>query len=226
MYQEETSRNASRQYQRGASLFMPWQIGVALLLLIAGVTGLINWNAHVTANQKENALNREYKTCWVMLGQYYTDAENALGIAQSNTNALDKIVKDVALGNNARYTNLPLNNPNNQVYLDIQRAYPDLHSVSDVYKEAGAVMFGDFQNYSAETQKLQSMIEDFENYRTGFDAVFLSGYPDYLLAADNGSEIVHGQQAEDQMSKIITNARVAASYQSGHTQSIPFPSNP
>jgi hypothetical protein len=178
----------------------------------------------VTANQKENALNREYKTCWLMLGQYYTDAENALGIAKSNTDALDKIVKDVALGNNAAYTSMPLNTPGNPVYVAIERAYPDLHSVSDVYKEAGAVMFGDFQNYSAETQKLLTMIEDFDNYRTGFNAIWLSGYPDHLLSADAGNgTILHGQAAEDQMGKIITNTKVAASYSSGHTQSIQFP---
>jgi hypothetical protein len=203
-----------------------WHILTAalLLLVIVGIfSAVVRFSTELTANSDETALNREYATCWLKLGNYYTDAENALHLASANTKALTTIISAVALGNNAKYTALPINNPSNQIYVDIQRAYPDLHTAADAYNLAGAVMLGDFQNYSAETQVLLAKIENFDNLRYGATGMFISDYPNHILRADTGHGIAYGLDAETQMSTIITNAKVAQSYSAGHTQSIQFP---
>lgn len=182
-----------------------------------------------TGTSLETQMNEDYQQCLVMLTRYYTNGTNALGLASANTQAIDKILTDAASG---KYGNKQsLNDPKNGVYTVIvqyYQGYPKTDNVSDAYKNAKDILVGDFDDYSAQEGKLFDDIERYDNWSANFfegPFIGLFRFPDTTLKAqvDPTQSPLHGQQAYDQMNRVVTDPKVTSSYKTGTLQPMTIP---
>jgi hypothetical protein len=155
------------------------------------------------------------------------NGQNALHIASDNTNAIDKIMRDVASG---RYGNSSdLHAAYNPVYMAIHQAYPNTISTTDAYNEARAVLIGSYNNYVEENNKLFSILDAYDSWRTDnfFQAKMIvwAGFPSYRLVVRDAidGKTYKGAAAEDQMWMIVTDTQTAESYHTKMLQPIQFP---
>jgi len=194
-------------------------LAVAILLLVAHQAIM------ASISSDEIDMNTQFAACQRALGKYYQDSEAALGIAKENSKDLITIINAVATRQPAMVGgtgNVPgLNSINNQVYVQLANAYPNVGNVSYFYKQAEAIMIGYYDNYSATGQDMSIMIGRFNKDRKGFWGFLYGGFPDDTLTAQVGTEQpVYGKAAFALMSEVITNQAVTTSYDKGYTMPV------
>lgn len=171
-------------------------------------------------NQKETNLSNEGRKAQQALSQYYVDGANAIHLANSNTEALDKIMRDVVVGRYGGPSQLA--QPNNGVYVALQQAYPNLGTVTQLYQEAENVLIGKFDNWGEENTLLWQARGDFLvwlNDPVGGVFARAEGYPNSLLEFAGKS----GQAALDEMGTVVLDPQTRSSYQNGTLEPQAFP---
>lgn len=219
MYREKMTSRAP-----GASTSLYIKIVLAVVLFVAAFTGVMKFFIlEPQMNHAETQMNTQFAACQRALGDYYTNAEAALGIAKANSDQLIKIVQAVAT-RNPQYVGagVPgLNTPQSPVYIQLAQAYPNLGNSSDLYKNAEAIMIGDYKNYSNLGNEMSGLIAAFDTQRTGAFGFLVSDFPNHTLRAQVGTETpLYGQAAYDKMSEVITDQNVTTSYDRGYTKPV------
>lgn len=200
----------------------PWYVkylgllvaGVAVLVvLISGIAWRIS--AHNDGNRLQNQLNAQYNVNIAKLGDCIIKIRESSGIAKGETAAFDKIIEDAVKG---RYEVGSTAQPTGgALFSAIKEAYPDLTNLGSTFNKVLEVTVGCRSDYQSYQEKLQSQIKTFNDWRNGSLSgnLWAGGYPTSELHAVKGDQTLKGQEALDQMERVVTVSDAQKGYDSG-----------
>ncbi len=209
---------------------LPVTIGCGVILGILTLCACISGSTYYNINKEgvtlETQMTADYKNCQAALTKYYTETQNTLNIAGANSKAIKDIVLAMETGHYGNKSQIQ--QQNNQLYIDIRTAYPNLGSVSEIYSRAVNVMTGTFDDYTNIGGKLRDEVARYDRWRKAniFTKPFISvmGFPSDSLETDNGGRDQHfSQDAYHDMLRVIMDANSIKSYQNGELQALPTP---
>jgi hypothetical protein len=193
-------------------------IGIAALAVLLVFVGFASINGkQKDMVGKEAALSAQYLDTQNVLNNYVAKIREALGVADRNTDALDKVLTDAVRG---RYTGDTSAQPGGgQLFSAITEAYPDLTGVSINYANVQSAVFAGRDAFQNEQSKMLDMVRDYNTWRnSGFihsAIVGMIGAPSDDLTANNGTDTAHGQTALDRMNDIIRTTEGQNAYETG-----------
>jgi hypothetical protein len=175
---------------------------------------------------KEQALSAQYADNQNELSSYISTIKETLGLADRNTDALDRVLADAVKG---RYEGDTSAQPGGgQLFSAITEAYPDLAGVTDAYAKVQDAVSAGRLAYKNQQTKLLDMLRDYETWKnSGFLHSMITGMvgaPSDNLRASVGDDTARGQQALDRMYKIVLTAEGNKAYESGEME--PMDLNP
>jgi hypothetical protein len=190
-------------------------VALVVLLLLIGYASVNGKQKDMVA--KEAALSAQYLDTQNVLNNYVAKIRESLGVADRNTAALDQVLADAVRG---RYDGDTSAQPGGgQLFSAITEAYPDLSGVSINYANVQSAVFAGRDAFQNEQSKMLDMVRDYNTWRnSGFlhsAIVGLIGAPSDNLAANNGTDTVHGQAALDRMNDIIRTTEGKTAYDTG-----------
>lgn len=195
---------------------------VAAVLVITFFTSLNSAQKGMTA--RENALNTQYLDNQNELSSYVVSIKEALGVADRNTDKLDKVLQDAVKG---RYENKGAPN-SDAMFSAMVEAYPDLSSVSIPYQKVQDAVLAGRTAYKNKQSKLLDMLREYDTWRQSgiihSRIVSLVGAPSNNLQARVGANSWRGQDALDKMYQIVLTQDAQDAYESGKLE--PMDMNP
>ena len=229
-YQEFTPQQEKAQYAATKKkrawysrpgLIIPLVV-VALILFLMGKSA---WDLNSAATKYETeTLNPEARKAEGLLSEYYTNGHNALSIAASDTEAINKInqiMNKVIVGGYGGPATL--NNKTNPVYQQIVLAYPQVGGIDAAYKEAESVLVGSFDNWVDENTTLFDEVGHYQDLLYGNPWTHMvsgwEGLPSQLLSF-NGET---GQAALVAMDRVIVDPATENAYKNGTLAPQTFP---
>ena len=185
---------------------------VALLALMTFVT--FN-NAQKGIVSRETALNAQYLDNQNELSSYVVSIKEAIGVADRNTEKLDKVLQDAVKG---RYENKGVPD-NGAMFSAMQEAYPDLNSMSVPYQKVQDAVLAGRIAYKNKQSKLLDMLREYDTWRKSglvhSRVVNMAGAPSDGLTARVGANSWRGQDALDKMYQIVLTQDAQEAYNSG-----------
>lgn len=203
------------------------RIGVAVLAVLLLFVGFLSLNGkQKDMVKKETDLSQAYLDAQNVLSSYISEVRESLGVADRSTDALDKVLSDAVRG---RYTEGSTAQPGGgELFSAIVEAYPDLSQVGINYQEVQRIVSAGRTRFSNEQSHLLSMVGEYNTWRnSGFIhsmLVGMIGAPSDNLRADNGTDVVYGEDALDRINDIVRTPEGNDAYRTG--QMAPLDLNP
>lgn len=212
---------------------------VAVVVAVVVAFGAIWFFATYNSVQKnmvkrEQALSSQYKDNQNELSAYVSTIKEALGVADRNTEALDKVLASAVQG---RYEVGSTAKPGGgELFSAITEAYPDLSGVSLPYQKVQDAVISGRAAYKNKQTKLLDMVREYETWKNSgiihSKITSMVGAPSDNLVAGIGDDIKTGQDALNRMKTIVVTRESSEAYRSGEmdpldlgpTSSAPAPS--
>ncbi|MCE9540932.1 hypothetical protein K8R03_00010 [Candidatus Kaiserbacteria bacterium] len=191
-------------------------LAVAAVLVIGGFStyAYVN-NLRTTAVQYENRLSTQYLDNQNELSSYISGFYEKLGVANLKSEKLNKILTDAVKG---RYDKEGFGKGGG-MFNAIAEAYPDLATLNIYDKIVDHVSSGR-EAYRGVQKKLLDILRSFDTWRQdgAVRSVVVSsllGIPSQRLVARVGDKSTRGQEALDQMYRIVLADDAINAYQTG-----------
>lgn len=163
-------------------------LGALAVVLIIAVSVAFTQNGVINSgNQKEADLNAQYNSNMAYLSNCLDKSKQAVGAANAQNVALGDIITKAVTG---RYVigssaTAAVQPGTKSLFSAVQEAYPDTSQIGQIYQQVLTVVIGCRDDYTNYQVKLQSMIADFQKWRTGSFTVrqFGGGFPNNNLVA-------------------------------------------
>jgi hypothetical protein len=165
----------------------------------------------------ESAASHAYATGATYLATCETSAQAAVGLAQQNAAAFDKVISDAIAGKNAA-GQFNLKTPTGQAgfFPLLVQAYPPMAGQTSLFTKAVDVIVGcqtDFRNYQG---YIQDRMRDFDSWRGGFwIGLFGQSAPDSFMQVNLPGLHMTGQAAYVQISTPLVTSDTAKAYKNG-----------
>lgn len=165
---------------------------------------------------RETALTSQYLDNQNELSKYISGFYEQLGVADRKSEQLNTILVEAIKG---RYEGNTSAQPGQgQLFSAIAEAYPELTQL-DVYDKVVDYIASNRESYATKQTKLLDMLSRYDNWRnTGLlhePMVSMMGFPSDTLRAQIGNDITRGEDALDQMYRIVTTEQGSEAYRSG-----------
>lgn len=194
--------------------------GAIVLLLVVGGVFISYNNTRNTMIKKEQALSAQYQANQVELSSYVSSIKESLGVANTNSQALNEVLSDAVKG---RYEGETSANPaGGAMFSAITEAYPELDSTSIPYQKVQDAVLAGRTAYKNKQTKLLDMLRDYESWKNSglinSQMAKLAGAPSDNLRAQIGDDIERGQEALDRMYNVVLTKDAKDAYQSGEME--------
>lgn len=190
---------------------------VGILAIAALLVGFATWNS--TRNEgvsKQNALIAQYKDNQNELSSYVLKFNDSLGIADRQSEELNKILNDAVQG---RYDGKMNPGTGGAMFSAIQEAYPDLTANTKMYEKVQTLVESGREAYKNKQTRLLSMVQDFNTWRQSgiikSQFISLMGFPNSDLKITVGDKSYTGMEALDKLSNPILDDTTIDAYSKG-----------
>lgn len=186
-----------------------WMYGVAaigLMLVFVVIILVTTRNSVINAgNDKQQTLIRDYKDTTNVLSTCLVNTKTAVGVANAQTTALDKVITDAVRG---RYTGSTTAKPgtSGSLFSAIAEAYPDLNGLSKTFGDALIIITGCRKDFYDSQKVLQAEVAGFNSWKTNTWKVrHLGGgnFPSNALLIEVAGKPVKGNAALEQMGRLV-----------------------
>lgn len=165
----------------------------------------------------ETQLNAQYLANQNELSSYVSGFYEQLGVADRKSEKLNEILVEAVKG---RYEGHTSAQPGQgQLFSAITEAYPDLTANLNVYDKIVDYITGGREAYKSKQDKLLDMLGRYDNWRQSglvhSRVVSMVGYPSNSLEARIGNNVTHGEDARNQMYRIVLTDAAVDAYETG-----------
>ncbi|MFS0885120.1 hypothetical protein [Aeromicrobium sp. 179-A 4D2 NHS] len=191
---------------------------VAVVLVIGAIWFFATYNStQKNMVKREQALSSQYKDNQNELAAYVSTIKEALGVADRNTDALDKVLANAVQG---RYQVGSTAQPGGgELFSAITEAYPDLSGVSLPYQKVQDAVISGREAFKNKQTKMLDMAREYETWKNSgiihSRIASMVGAPSDNLVAAIGDDVKKGQAALDRMKTIVVTAESSKSFESG-----------
>lgn len=197
-------------------------IAVIVIAVIA-VIGTFN-SVRNEGISKENALEGQYQTNQNELSTYIVSITESLGVADKGSTKLQNILVEAVKG---RYDGKMEPGTGGAMFSAISEAYPDLTATTEAYAKVQDQVVSGRTAYKNQQAKLTDMIRSYETWsEQGFvhsTMVRMIGFPSNTLEARVGDTVYKGEEALQQMKRLVLVEGAITSYETGKTAPIVVP---
>ena len=192
--------------------------GCALVLVIAIIIGYSTVNgARSGAIQRENRIVAQYQDNQNELARYILSFNEALGIADRQSETLNTIISDAVQG---RYDGALEPGTGGSLFSAIAEAYPDLTATTETYAKVQDFVISGREAFKNQQSKLIDIVNEYKTWTTSdiwrsFILDTFVGTPTDLMVIEEGGQTYRGQDALDRASRVIITPEVEDIYDSG-----------
>lgn len=192
--------------------------GCALVLVIAIIIGYSTVNgARSGAIQRENRIVAQYQDNQNELARYILSFNEALGIADRQSETLNTIISDAVQG---RYDGALEPGTGGSLFSAIAEAYPDLTATTETYAKVHDFVISGREAFKNQQSKLIDIVNEYKTWTTSdiwrsFILDTFVGTPTDLMVIEEGGQTYRGQDALDRASRVIITPEVEDIYDSG-----------
>lgn len=194
--------------------------GAAVLVIVivaVSFLGYINGIRNEGIKQ-ENALEAQYQNNQNELSTYITSMTESLGVADKGANKLKEVLTEAVKG---RYDGEMEPGTGGAMFSAISEAYPDLTATSESYAKVQDLVVSGRTAYKNQQTKLLDQIRAYETWsESGIFrnmVVDMLGFPSKSLEARVGDTVYTGEEALQQMKRLVLTNDAVTSYETGET---------
>jgi hypothetical protein len=181
-----------------------WAIVAAVIVLVVLICLVVANGVTNQGNKKQQDLIVFYNDTSNVLSDCLVKTKSAVGLANAQTDALDKVITDAVKG---RYTDgSSAQVGRGQLFSALSEAYPDTSALSATFDKVLIVITGCRSNFKDSQSALQRELARFNKWRSGSFTVRKFGgsnYPNDELKIKAGGTFVKGELALDQMGEMV-----------------------
>lgn len=225
MSTNSTSSDAKNFFQKHMKLILGGIAAFVLIIMVLSTFGFVDTTRN-EGIQKEAALVAQYNDNQNELSSYLVTTYEALGIADRQSEELNKILIEAVKG---RYDNDGSLQPGTggALFSSITEAYPDLSGNTELYGKVQDQIISGRNAYKNKQTLLTQQIANYNTWReSGLFKSFVVkqlGFPsDRLVVTANGQK-VRGEDALDQIATLVLTDEARESYDSGTLDPIIMP---
>lgn len=193
-----------------------WVIAGSTIVFFALVFFLIANGVTNQGNKKQQDLIVLYNDTSNVLSDCLVKTKSAVGLANAQTDALDKVITDAVKG---RYTEGSSAQPGRgQLFSAISEQYPDTKALSATFDKVLIIITGCRSNFKDSQAALQRAVTRFNQWRTGSFTVRTFGgdnYPNDDLEIQVAKDFVRGKKALDKMRELVLVAEASTARDTG-----------
>lgn len=194
-------------------------VGFLALVMVIATFSSFNGTQKDMVN-REQRLSAQYQDNQNELSAYISTVKESLGVAESNTAALDEVLANAIKG---RYDgdNAAMGQ-GGAFFSAITEAYPQLDAVSLPYQKVQEAVMSGRMAYKNKQTKLLDMLREYETWKnSGFihsKMTSMVGAPSDNLVARVGTNTSRGQDALDKMYLIVLDKDTKQAYDTGELE--------
>ena len=192
-------------------------IALVVVIVLLSIFGYINGTRAVGIN-KEAALSAQYSQNQSTLATYINQFDEELGVSDRAATRVNEILLNAVQG---RYKNTSATPGSGGLFSAISEAYPDLTATTQSYAKVQDLVESGRNTFKDDQQMLLDRLRDYKAWRNNdlvrSAVVNMLGFPTDNLEARTGNQVLHGSDALEKMSRIITNAGSLQAYESGES---------
>lgn len=200
----------------GSGLVKAAIVGGVLLIGVIILFNVFN-GVQKTMVDKESRLSAKYSDNQNVLSNYRATIKEAMGVAQTSTEAQNRVLEDAIKG---RYTLGSTASPQGgSAFSAILEAYPNLDKVAFPYEKVQTAIFAGREAFKNQQTALLDLLRDYDKWRnSGFVhkiIVSIVGAPSGNLEARIGTDVKTGKEALTQMKLIVLTDDAKDAFDSG-----------
>lgn len=200
---------------------------VGAILVIGAILFTVNNGVKNEGNKREASLNAQFMVNQNTLSDCIVKIRETAGVASAKADKLDEILTEAVKGRYIDGSSAEVGR--GQLFSAIQEAYPDLQPVGNLYDRVYDTIIGCRTDYKGSQDKLVSMLNSYDTWRTGSWTVrnFGGEYPsENLVARINRKASLKGKDAYEKMSQLVVVKDASEAYNSGEIEAEdPFGNN-